>query len=228
MPIWFPLFLIIIIIGSTTFFIKQSTKGKKSGKRIYWVFGTYLTVLLISTVIYAFFPKQDQYNQGNIEQKNTINLAELVYKGKSLEEAHLYIKDQWEFDYDHHELQLKGEYDNYDHMNILINIDRKEENDGKIEVTYYETPNILEGVHISEYTDPVNVNLANSILYVQEMNHVDLHFNVYRNEFPIRQFFDEKWWIERQGYHYQVLNVSIPKNVKITDVDEAFEVYEVQ
>lgn len=198
-------------------------------KRTYWMLGSYLIVLLIATGVYLILPKQDHVYSEQINQDEIPNLADFVYEGKSLGDVYMYVQNQWELPYDQTELQIVGQHNDYDEFNVLISVERKAEDDGIVEITHYKTPIIVEGLDITEYMDPIEVELSSTTLKLTGLERVDVKLSTYRNDFPVRQFTEENWWRDWEyAFGRQVLSLRIPHSLQINDVDESFDIHYVQ
>lgn len=198
-------------------------------KRTYWMLGSYLIVLLIATGVYLILPKQDHVYSEQINQDEIPNLADFVYEGKSLGDVYMYVQNQWELPYDQTELQIVGQHNDYDEFNVLISVERKAEDDGIVEITHYKTPIIVEGLDITEYMDPIEVELSSTTLKLTGLERVDVKLSTYRNDFPVRQFTEENWWRDwESAFGRQVLSLRIPHSLQINDVDESFDIHYVQ
>jgi len=198
-------------------------------KRTYWMLGGYLMILLIATVAYLSIPKEEQVYSEQVVPDNPFFLVDLVYGGKSLDEAEMYIQKQWKLPYDQHELQIVLQNNDDIDFDALISVERKVEDDGIVEITHYKTPIIVEGVDITEFMDPVEVELSSTGLEIIGLERVEIKLNAYRNDFPVRQFTEENWWLDMEhasGRH--VLSLRIPSSLQITHVDDRLEIYDVQ
>src|SRR5690625_7759232 len=83
-------------------------------------------------------------------------------------------------------------------FDALISVQRKTEDDGIVEITHYKTPIIVEGMDITEFMDPVEVELSSTELEVIGLERVEIKLNAYRNDFPVRQFTEENWWLDME------------------------------
>lgn len=232
LPIYITLLIFLIAIASIFLLVKWSKNGNRKylyGKRIYWILGSYLIVLLVATGVYLIIPKQDRVYSEQMSQDNFPNLAELVYEGKSLDNVQMYIKNQWELPYEQNQLHIVGYHEDYADFNVLVSVERKAEDDGVVEATHYKTPIIVEGLDITEYMDPIQVELSGTTLEITGLERVDVKLSTYRNDFPIRQFTEENWWQDWEyAFDRQVLFLRIPKSMQIIDMNEYFDIYYVQ
>lgn len=227
--IFLPLLILLVVVGSVFFLVKWSKSRNRKyeyAKRIHWMLGSYLIVLLIASGVYLTIPKQGHIHSEQTSQDNIPNLAALVYEGKSLDDAHMYIQRQWELPYEQNQLQIVGSYEDYVDFNVLISVERKSEDDGIIEVTHYRTPIIVEGMDVTEFMDPLQIDLLSTTLNITGLERVEVKLSSYRNDFPIRQFTEENWWWDWEyEFSRQVLLLRIPKSMQIIDVDEYFDIH---
>ena len=227
------IYLIVISIVALIFlFAKRTTSIRRRltyTKRTYWMLGGYLMILLIATVAYLSIPKEEQAYSEQAIPDDPFFLANLVQEGKLLDEAEMYIQKQWKLPYDHHELQIVRPNNDDMDFDALISVERKTEDDGIVEITHYKIPIIVEGMDITGFMDPVEVELSSTELEVIGLEHVEVELNTYRSDFPARQFTEESWWLDMEhasGRH--VLSLRIPSSLQITHVDENIEVHYVQ
>lgn len=225
--------LIVFIVVALLFFLVMRSKSRNRKymytKRTYWMLGSYLMILLVVAGVYLTIPKQAHVHSEQIDQDNIPSLADLVYEGKSLADAHMYIQRQWELPYEQNQLQIAGSHQDYVDSNLLISVERKDENDGVIEVTHYETPVIVEGLDITEYMKTLQVDLLSTTLNIAGLERVEVKLDSFRNDFPLRQFLGENLWRDWDYvFGRQVLLLRIPKSLEIIGGDEYIDIHFVQ
>lgn len=230
LPILLSYLIILVMIVFVFLLAKRFNSRHKSYlniSRTYWMLGSYLVILLVATVVYFVLPKEDRVYSEHTSQDNIPNLVDYVYEGIPLDDA--YIQQKWELPYDQNELNIVGQYEDYVDFDILISVERKAEDDGIVEITHYKTPIFVEGLDVTEFMDPINVELSPSTLEVTGLERVDVELHTYRNDFPVRQFTEENWWVDwEHAFGRQVLSLRIPYNLQIIDQDEHFNIHYVQ
>src|SRR5690625_5946542 len=154
----FNIILIYLIVLSLVAFIFLFAKRSNSvrrrlmyAKRTYWMLGGYLMILLIATVAYLSIPKEEQVYSEQVVPDNPFFLVDLVYGGKSLDEAEMYIQKQWKLPYDQHELQIVLQNNDDMDLNALFSVERKVEDEEIVEITHNKKPIIVKGVEITEF-----------------------------------------------------------------------------
>lgn len=207
---------LIIIIG-VALTIKMGNAKYNRSKRIYWILGGYVLLLLLSVGVYLFIPVQEEEVKPDTE--GVPSLYDIAYEGAPVDIASKYKVKQWEFDYENDQLSLSNRGD--DQNTIPVRVDRKE-NDGKIEATYYQTPTFRFGMDMTKYIHPVGVSMEADNLFVDLPDSTRLEFNGYKKEFPMKQFTEEGFWESDNWMEYgdriygeQFLYLRVPKNIKI-------------
>lgn len=227
-----PLTILLVLLGLIILLMMWSKRGNKkylSTKRIHWILGSYLTILLVATVIYVIIPKEDRVHSEHITKTNIPHLADLVYEGKSLDAAQMYMKNRWEFEYEQNQLEIFGHYEEYSDFNVLISIERKEEDDGIVEVAHYQTPIIMEGLDVTKFIDPIQFDLTSAGLEISGQKRIDVRLRTYRNDFSVRQFTGENWWQDLDYiFDREVLSLRIPKSMQVIDANGYFDIHYVQ
>lgn len=150
-----PIILLIMIVGLVVVLIRLNTIKKKtylSGQKIRWIFGVYVTVLLISVGLFYLIPTEAE---STIDTKTDLGfayLSEKIYNGSVSDLDEKFISKQWDFDYEGEKLNMEAA--NNDVNGISIFLERKEDNDNRIDVTFYQTPSYVEGIDVTDKIKP--------------------------------------------------------------------------
>jgi hypothetical protein len=206
----------IIVIGM------KSNKSRQQlvGRRIYWLISGYAVILLISAVLAPFLPANEVTLKPIDKSKEILERGHLLYEaaieGKIEQVDRRHINKTWSFDY--HGQQLSLSTGNADFISSQVFVERKAENDGRIEVTYYKTSSYINGMDISEIENPMRLELADETLMLMDPKKTVLEFYQFEKAFPTAQFTNEGWQV---GHHtsfsegQSILYIKVPKELKL-------------
>lgn len=218
----------IFILGIIVFIvwlIKWSNRGIKN-RRINTLFLTIYAIVLVSSLfIYETLPKNEyEFNsqdEGELD-KETMELEEAILNGKTEKIDSRYVRDKWQLDYDGEKLFVDMDADD----DVTIVIDQKDENDGKMEGTYYASL-IFDGIDFTDQFEPLKAVLKKDTLtLVGNNDHIEKKFTVYKKEFVVTQFTEKKRLWQDIGYNghrnLQYLFIRVPKDVKVTGREDLY------
>lgn len=212
-----PIILLILLAGFIIFQTKRNSKKKKrylSGQKIRFMFGVYLVVLLISVGLFFLIPDEGKISEPKVNH-NFHYMYDKVMDGHVSAIDQDRITKQWHFDYDGDELMMKAA--NNDMNGISIFVEKKKENDGKIDVLFYQTPTYVEGIDVTDQVKPPLVDLSSGALSVAKPRLQELKFTSFKQEFSISQFTGEDWF--RMGDTFirgdHLLYIRVPNDLKI-------------
>lgn len=226
-----PIIIMLILIGLIVFSINRVVSRRNkyiNSKRIYWMLGGYVVVLLISTILSFTIPtNQDIVFFGGYFDLDFHPNLEHITSQSSLDEASVYIVNKSEFSYEKDELniQLNASDDQYyDVYQILV--EKKDKADQVIEAVVYQTPTFINHWKITEYLDPIQVDLTLSTLLIDNI-WTEFSYASFKTEFPFRQFEEERqlWFEEDMVYGQQLLFLRVPKDVEIIEKENVDVVY---
>ncbi|MFZ3578372.1 hypothetical protein [Virgibacillus sp. DJP39] len=184
-----PIIIIITIIGLVVLVIKRNTKKQRkylSGEKIRWMLGAYLLILLISVGMFLLIPS----NSGSIANEKadlgSSYLVKSLHNGNAADIDEKFIAKKWKFDF-------KGEMLTFlapgnDVNGISIFVEEKMENDGIVEVMYYQTPTYVEGMNVSDRIKLAQVKLRDNRLIISKPDQLELNFTAFKQEFIMNQF----------------------------------------
>ncbi|MBS4179028.1 hypothetical protein [Lederbergia citrea] len=218
-----PLLIIIAIVVLPSILIMQgvnsSNKRIKSKRLIKTILGCYLAILLLSIALYGLLPtKASQVVVVKEKEADQItdHLYTDIFNGKIQKVDLTFIKDKWTLDYKGEKLkivQTEGFFEG------TIVVERKLENDGEIEGTYYAST-IVGGIDVTKEIEPVRVRLVGSKLELAGMPEtVNLEYAISKKEFIVNQFTGESFvQSDSDAYRdFQVLYLRIPRNLDLID-----------
>lgn len=204
---------------------KSALREKRyiNGKRVYWIVGGYVAVLLIAMGVFFIVPMASKsIPSGTVDRENTPNLYIFEQTGKSIDTLSDFMVDQQAFTHQHDELQINWQIagDSYFHYPVLI----ERTNDDQVEVMIYQTPIIIDGMDITKYVDQVEVKRSSDTLKIIPKK-VDLSIASFQTGFPFRQFDKDRepWFEEDDQLGAQLLYFRIPDDIQL-HVEEEIEV----
>ncbi|MBM6617415.1 hypothetical protein [Bacillus suaedaesalsae] len=222
-------FLILILIVS--FMIKGSVRWKFMNIRgTRWIVLIYGALLLVSTILFYILPNENNNKQNRtLSEKelqeissSSIKAFEAATKGEIDNTKGVYRNGEWEFDFTGEKLVLtKG-----DAISSFVVVEKKEINDGKVEVVSYATDLIIENVVLKEKLNPPGVELSGENLRIIMPEMQELNYSMFDKEFTITQFKPDRSREESyEGHMYmgnEILYVRIPKDVFMSGSDFQF------
>lgn len=224
-----PIIIMLVLIGLIVFSINRVVSRRNkyiNSKRIYWMLGGYVVVLLVATALFFRIPiDQDISFEGHIDLNISPNLEHITSQ-YLLDDAITYIVNEKEFPYEENELNIQVDTSNGRYNSMRILVERKDEADQMIEATVYQTPTFINHLNITEYINPIQVDLTLSALLIDGI-WTELSYASFRTGFPFRQFKENRllWFDEDLIYGQQLLFLRVPKNVEIIEKENVDVVY---
>ncbi|MFC0472549.1 hypothetical protein ACFFHM_19200 [Halalkalibacter kiskunsagensis] len=219
------LFIIVaIIVVSITLFLRKSIKIKTTffnGNGTKWLLVGYLIVLIASFFIYQTIAIDKVANEPNLTHEEFDELyatfQEAARNGTldSLEES--FVVEDWRIEYEEPTIHLNTRNNN--HMGVSMFAERKETNDGEIEVYYYTSQSSVEGIDITEEISRINLEVEGETMMFMRPTPVDLRFAKFTKEFTITQFTGERQTFDQHftAMAPEILYLKIPKDLEIVD-----------
>lgn len=195
------------------------------GKKVYLVVGCYLIILLVGTALH-FLILEKEISQAEKINEDSIPLLDQVSHGeRAIETIESYLVEEYTFDYQNDELTLYAYEPDYTYVPVLI---ERTVNDGSnIKVNVYQVPVLIEGVVVTGQMDIMSAELYEDELYFHLDGFADINLNVYKNDFPMRQFTGETLFNEDSpffGRPNQLIHVRIPEQIKLI-IDDDVNIY---
>lgn len=218
----------IIIICIVVFSIKTmkrtiNQKGKISySHRVLWIFSGYVAVLLICVVLAAVHPAKIVEGQKKVDsgesERESLNLYEAVKEGKINQVDKKLIRKQWQFTVTGEPLTIA--FDNDEYQNISIVVERKQTNDGTLEVVFYKTSSSVNGMEIAELANPPGLTLTGDSLTIKNSKASNLAFTQFSSPFSVSQFTGEASLFDHDTditHGQSILYLRIPKDLELHD-----------
>lgn len=213
-------FAVALIAGIAYAAVRFMNSPKKSsyGKKVRWIFGAYIIILLIAAALSTFIPEKEMNNGKKADmnrltkQEDELNTA--ASAGKIGKYDSKFLRKSWNFTYSDHQLTLAAPNDQS--TDILIVAERKSSNDGKIEASFYKTGIALDDREITWPVAPPLVELAGNRMNIKEKL-TKIIYTVFTNSFPIRQFTGESNFSHGSSFDdgASILYLRIPKDLRL-------------
>lgn len=212
---------IIILVGLIIVLLTVARYVKIKGWRK--ITAVYCGILLITTVVYYFMP-YEKYKDNKVldmqemENEELINVMfhDAVSKGTVSDLPGVSKKKEWSFTFEGDSLMIGG----LEQFHSRVAVERKMENDQKIEATHFTTKNIIEGIDFTEYLKSPEISLNGDNLIIVAPERIRIEASAYRKELFLNQFIEDKHK-ERmsigQIMAQEVIYIRIPNNVELED-----------
>lgn len=225
-----PFIIVIALVGLVGYSINRvGIKGNKyiNSKRMYWLLGGYVIFLLLATALFFTIPIHSNTNQvEEIDFGNSFSLEYMIPE-ELLDGASAYIVSEDEFPYEKGELilQLINTDDEYYGVYQVL-VEKKELADQIIEVVVYQTPTYINGWDITEYIDPIQVDLSSNALLINSVRR-EFSYASFKTEFPFTQFEEdhEPWFTESIVTGQQLLFLRVPKDLELISDEDVEIIY---
>lgn len=224
----FPFIVVFGLIGLVVFSFNQLGSRRNKyihRKNVYWMLGGYVVVLLISTVLFLSIPIQPNTHFA-AETDHGYPYLESITSQELLDKASNFIVNEKQFSYekDYLNIHLNTSEDRYHHFRVLV--ERKNENDQMIEAVIYQTPTFINDWNITEYIEPIDVDVSLSALLIDNI-WKGFSYASFKPEFPFSQFDEDRQPMFEGNIRYgqELLFLRIPKDVDIIDKENVEIVY---
>ncbi|RLL41993.1 hypothetical protein D8M04_15505 [Oceanobacillus piezotolerans] len=222
--------LVPIIILIAVLLIISSIVGRlnNSGKKVRWFFFGYLSLLVLSAIVYFLLPMEEtQVGQMSTHEEFLEEMDEFYQKlntGELDEIDPSYVLERWEFAFDGDALSI--ELGNQEDLNAVpIEVVAVEELQQEVIATYYQNSSHLLGISIAEYLSLPSIDLKHTTLEIIEPAPNELYFSSFKSTFPFRQYSGEKLMPDDIGYSSEIIIIQVPEGVSI-EADEQIYVRE--
>lgn len=222
-----PILILIVIIYTLYHVLSRPSKKVMSITRVYVIFGSYVSLLLISLIVFLIAPyPKDAIVSEKVENDMSMDMYSVYYdileEGDSIENYSQYKEEIVKFDFEGDQLWFKSLNSNA--LEIPIIIEEKNEVDGIVEVEIYSTLSSVDGIDLSDHIKPLNVMLKNNDTLQIGQPHSEISLISPKKEFIFNQFSKTKG--EDEGYYPQtylgesLLYIRVPKEVTIEAYDD--------
>lgn len=223
MDFYFIVFFLLLI--SLIIFIKYIS-GKMHHKKLKWILGGYIAILLISFIVVHVLPKGDFLNEKAVEQNGEREIDReyqdfysAAEEGRldQIESAHK--NKEWNFEYIEEQLEIV--IVDRENFNIRVIVKNKDIYDNMIEVASYTGRSIMNGIEYTDKVKPPEVTLEGNRLKIANPESLKIELARFDRDLTAKQFFPEGDNNNYMGsvniFHVgpPVLYIQVPKNVQV-------------
>ncbi|MBD8068603.1 hypothetical protein [Bacillus sp. PS06] len=216
------LFIVLLFMGSYTI---QRFQHKKSLRLLLVVFPI---ILLVSTVVYYFLPTDDfvygydPYKAEPFGQEEYNQFYELVLDGQVENIKSIHLNDQWSFDYAGEEINVEVDY--VEGAYVWFVAERKEENDGKIEVFHYKTSTFVDTINVPNVSNHYKISQVDQSLIITPPNKYKLNITAFSTDSVLTQFSttpnsSRNGFSDIDFHGNQVIYLKVPRDLNITSTE---------
>lgn len=191
--------------------------------RVKMVLGSYLALLLVCVILASILPVKGitgwkEVNDNELEKEST-ELYNAAVNGTISQVDKRYISKKWTVDI--HGEQLKIAVQNNEALNFQIAVERKNQNDDKIEAVLYQTRSSMNGLEVTKHIKPIGLKLVGDQLMIIPPQKNKISFSQLANVFSVNQFTGEKTFSHSSSYvgGQNILYLKIPKDLKLVPTD---------
>lgn len=210
-------FIIIIFVFR---FISQRINFLRGSLVKKLLFG-YVAVLLALSVVYYVMPKKETivYADNMYDREQFDQEADRLYTALSNGDVEnidkKYVKKTWDFSYEQGEINM---IQPSDRANIFV--ERTDQLDHEIEVTFYQSPLIYMGIDLNEKVKLPDVELVVDSLVINDPEQERIQIAAFMSSFVEGQFTERESWMDHYPiFRTEVLYVRIPKELKVLGDD---------
>lgn len=180
----------------------------------------YFIILLSCLIVLPMLPKENfpvtvSEKVLTEAKRGYIDLQNVAMEGRPEQIEGVIKLKQWDFEFSGNQLEIAGADNN---SGVMIIADKKNTNDGKIEVINYATKTILEGIDATNGIKAPQVLLEGNRLKITMPEQYKVEIAKFNKEFVITQLTRND---RERGMQYvigaQVLYLRIPQKVEIGD-----------
>lgn len=189
--------IIFISVVLVMAIVKRNHHGRNkftSNKGNKLVLASYVSILVISSVIYYLLPSEE-FTYEKITKDELDEVLEIypkIYqgaeKGKITELAQTYEHIQRDFVFNDEQLIITLPTDYHE---LTIFIEKTSTLEEQIKVFQFVTPTIYNEIDFSDSMKPLQVKLEGNNLVIQGPGHTELNYASFSDEFTISQFQDD-------------------------------------
>lgn len=218
--------VIFIIIGFIIRIISKNFPSISINMKMIFAI-VYFIILCVALLIFCFIPNKNfiasNYPQENSDYNNAADdFKQLVIDGK-LGSSKKFIKQG------SNNFQIKGKFlkiQGGTDANEKIWVQRKEQNDGKIQVTNYAAKSIFHGIDITNKFLPLTSHFKDDTLTIDKAADKEINISVFAYDFTVNQFIkdnnNQSSYIVPDPYT-RIILIKIPKNFQIDWIKSKIE-----
>lgn len=206
---------IIVALPILFFLLKAKTKYF-TVKITHWLLIIYTGVLLLSLGVFIFI-QPDQHVAEVADEEEWFDIGGAIHSGKKIDSK--YLLDKTSFDYTENTLYMASSYMEY---GSVIYVERKNEDDGKIDVHMYGNGLNVEGIDLSEKIIKPSIRLKDETLSIVYPEYQEINVALVKNEFTINQFTGDSKMGMGYSQESPILYIKIPHNLGVKENADMF------
>lgn len=214
-------FAIILIIVAVGYRIMKFGKKFFTTKITYWALLSYLVILFIATIILPFMSDDIQV-MGKVDEREEDQVMNEIYEnlqtGKLEQIDDLYLAYEKTFKHDESQpLRITSSNGQGTH----VYIEKKQVNDGEIDVFVYRPTLFVNEIDFSESLDSYEVTKKENSLHISVLTK-DLHLSILSAPFPTRQLTRDSITSHSSSSTEGIVYLRVPSELKMTNSDQVF------
>ncbi|SDZ19170.1 hypothetical protein SAMN05421736_107136 [Evansella caseinilytica] len=215
--------IVALIIFAIVFLTKKITS-----KGFRYFFLGYTAVLCLAVAVHYAIPEKNfnsdlkrlTYSESEVDLNAMDEFYDALYEGRIADVEGVYVKSQWSLEVEENLLQVVSR--DSEGIPSTIVAERKETNDGVIEVTHYTTKRVVEGFDFTEQIQPYEMELADGVLKILPPEEYRMRIVAFQTDFEISQFqegdgrelFDDMDF-PSYGFGEEVIYMKIPQHLQV-------------
>ena len=212
-------YLFILVIMMIPIFFLRWRKTNRVKDWTKWMFGGYVTILVLSVVLYAFMMNSNVQSTTIVSEAEASEeeqkFHEAIYQGRTDEVDPKEVEKTFEIAYHNNQLHIAS--DSNDDVDAAVIVEKKRVDDHKIEGIIYKPKLFINELDVSKEIKPLEIKWSDDTLTIISPEVTELRFAMLKREFPFTQFTGEQWFdthttsFERPS----ILYLRVPKELKI-------------
>ena len=216
--------LIVIVLRDIVPILRLKISAFVTWRRSFIVAGIYLGILILIVPILYMLPNEglnelgENRNQAETISQNTINdlLNHIPLKGDLDKQAGLYRNSNNTFKVDTKKLGFNGSAN----ANYQIFVERKDVDDGEIEISTYTATHTVGNADFTKLILPPVISYKNGMLSIKSANQQRLDFKQFNFDFTVAQFKNQTRGIGSDvssgfGFGWKMIYIRVPKSLEI-------------
>ncbi|SFJ75018.1 hypothetical protein SAMN04487936_10436 [Halobacillus dabanensis] len=226
-----PILMLLAIVTMLTVLNNKSVKiGLGRGKTGKWMLIGYGGLLLLATTTFFLLPFEKTELEAKQDdeawEKKANEFYEAVHGGNLEQLSDKWLKKEWSFSYDKEKLFINAPSNDVNGVNIFV--ERTQELQDSIDVSYYQTPIVVNGYEVEKaYHPDVNMETTALVVYPGTTHH--LQYKMFGTEFPFNQFSEEgAHWADSTVSHWNgaALYIRIPARIDLEEDEYTYTIVE--
>lgn len=225
-------FLIVFFLLSVGSIILMRYIGRKMHyKKLRWIFGGYIAILLVSLAVINILPEGDFLKEETAKQ-NDQWMTDREYQdfynaageGRLDQIKSAHKNKEWSFEYTGEQLNIVTVTEQRENFDIRVVVKNKDIDDNIIEAASYVGKSIMNGIEYTDKIKPPEVVLEGNQLNIIKPGRLEIKLAGFYRDLTIRQFFpgsrDNNSLrgsvnVSRTAPPPPVLYIQVPKDVKV-------------